>query len=67
MGEVGLAFDLHLLRPGALGGAVAPRRAGRSAIDLHELGEVHVTAKSALHGVEVGAVPVLGGTEREEA
>ena len=59
--HVGLAFDADLLRPGALGRAVAALRVvGRGAVDLHELGEVHVTAEGAFHGLQIRPVTVAG-------
>ena len=53
----GLPSKEHLLRPGALGGAVPARKAWRSAVDLHKLRIIHITGEGAFDGVEVGASP----------
>lgn len=58
MGNVGIALAADFLDPGAFGGAVAPRRSDRRALELHELGEVHVVAETALNRFKVGTMAV---------
>ena len=56
--RVGATLDLDLAGSGAFGGAVAARRTRRGAVDLHELGKVHISPEGALDGFQIGPVTV---------